>query len=160
MAVDLRGRYREPFSNWDAATDAPTERLRGDLELLPEIAERGLSGAAKDISQAGAVGSAAMLAECSGVGVTLDVAAIPRPAGVPLERWLLTFSSYGYLVAAWPGNVARVIALFHRRGIAAADMKAAARSLSAVSDAIATILETYTATECANYVKNSGYAST
>ena len=42
-AVDLRGRYREPFSNWEAATDAPHSRLRGDIELLPAIAEAGLS---------------------------------------------------------------------------------------------------------------------
>ena len=38
-AIDLRGRYREPFSNWEAATDAPPARLRGDLEVLPAIAE-------------------------------------------------------------------------------------------------------------------------
>src|SRR5882672_1224226 len=44
-AIDLRGRYREPFSNWEAATDAPPARLRGDIELLPAIAEAGLSRA-------------------------------------------------------------------------------------------------------------------
>ena len=66
-AIDLRGRYREPFSNWEAATAAPHARLRGDIELLPAIAESGLSRAAKDISQGGIVGTAAMLAECSGV---------------------------------------------------------------------------------------------
>ena len=38
--------------------------------------------------------------------------------------------------------------------------KAAARSLDAVSAAIAQILETYTPAECANYLKNAGYAST
>jgi hypothetical protein len=122
MAVDLRGRYRDPFSNWEAATDAPPGRLRGDLELLPLIAEGGLAVAAKDISQAGVVGTAAMLAECSDVGVTIDVAAIPKPAGVPLERWLLTFPSYGYLIAVAPDKVGAVTALFHQRDIAAADI--------------------------------------
>ena len=68
-AIDLRGRYREPFANWEAATDAPPARLRGDLELLPAIAEAGLARAAKDISQGGIVGTAVMLAECSGVGI-------------------------------------------------------------------------------------------
>jgi transposase len=38
--------------------------------------------------------------------------------------------------------------------------KATARSLQAVSQAIAHILATYTPTECANYLKNAGYAST
>jgi phosphoribosylformylglycinamidine (FGAM) synthase-like enzyme len=96
--------------------------LRGDLELLPLIAEGGLAVAAKDISQAGVVGTAAMLAECSDVGVTIDVAAIPKPAGVPLERWLLTFPSYGYLIAVAPDKVGAVTALFHQRDIAAADI--------------------------------------
>ena len=62
-AIDLRGRYREPFSNWEAATDAPAARLRGDLEVLPALAEAGLAHAAKDISQGGLVGTAMMLAE-------------------------------------------------------------------------------------------------
>ena len=52
-AIDLRGRYREPFANWEDATNAPVARLRADLEVLPSIAESGLAVAAKDISQGG-----------------------------------------------------------------------------------------------------------
>jgi uncharacterized protein len=123
-AIDLRGGYREPFSNWDAATDAPGGRLRADLELLPLIAEQSLSRAAKDISQGGIVGTAAMLAECSSVGIAIDVTAVPRPDGVALERWLSTFPSYGYLIAARTDNVAAIIDLFRARKIAAADIGA------------------------------------
>lgn len=123
-AIDLRGRYREPFSNWEAATDAPAARLRGDLELLPRIAEAGLSRAAKDISQGGIVGTAAMLAEGSGVGLAIDLAAIPAPEGVDPARWLMTFPSFGYLLAVRPENVAEVTGLFAERGIAAADIGA------------------------------------
>lgn len=123
-AFDLRGRYREPFSNWEAATDAPAERLRADLGVLPAIAESGLARAAKDISQGGIIGTAMMLAECSGVGATIDVAAVPKPEGVPLERWLLTFPSYGYLLAVSPANVPAVLARFRERGIAAANVGA------------------------------------
>jgi AIR synthase-related protein len=118
-AIDLRGRYREPFSNWEAATDAPAARLKGDLELLPQIAEVGLARAAKDISQGGIIGTAAMLAECSGVGLVIDVGTIPRPEGVALERWLLTFPSYGYLLSVAPREVATVVETFAARGIAA-----------------------------------------
>jgi AIR synthase-related protein len=121
-AIDLRGRYREPFSNWEAATAAPPARLRADLELLPSIAETGLAVAAKDISQGGIVGTAMMLAECSGVAATIDVAAVPRPDGVPTERWLQTFPSYGYVLAVPPANVAAVIGRFARRGIAVAEI--------------------------------------
>lgn len=124
MAVDLRGRYREPFSNWEAATDAPAERLRGDLALLPEIAEAGLAHAAKDISQAGVVGTAAMLAECSGVGIDIDLAAVPKPEAAPLARWLQSFPSYGYLIAARPEAIEAITDRFQARGIAAADIGA------------------------------------
>ncbi|MET0313785.1 MAG: sll0787 family AIR synthase-like protein [Hansschlegelia sp.] len=120
-AIDLRGRYREPFSNWEAATDAPAARLRADLELLPEIAEAGLSKAAKDISQGGVVGTAAMLAECSGVSIELDLDAVPRPEGAELERWLMSFPSFGYIFAVAPSDVDSVVARFAARGIAAAE---------------------------------------
>ena len=45
-----------------------------------------------------------MLAECSRVGVTIDVTRVPKPDGVPLERWLTTFPSYGYLLAVKAGE--------------------------------------------------------
>lgn len=121
-AIDLRGRYREPFSNWEAATDAPPARLRADLEVLPVLAEAGLAAAAKDISQGGLVGTAMMLAECSRVGVTLDATSVPKPEGVALDRWLLTFPSYGYLFAVRPANVSAVLTRFNDRGIAAAEI--------------------------------------
>ena len=65
-AVDLRGRFREPYLYWDAATGSPAERLRGDLALLPDIAEASLVTAGKDISMAGLIGTAMMLLESSG----------------------------------------------------------------------------------------------
>ncbi len=123
-AIDLRGQYREPFSNWEAATTAPPARLRADLELLPAIAEAGLSLAAKDISQGGIVGTAMMLAECSKVGASIDVTRVPRPDGVAIERWLQTFPSYGYLLAVRPADVPAVVERFTARGIAAADIGA------------------------------------
>ena len=121
-AIDLRGRYREPFPNWEAAIDAPEWRLRGDVEILPLIAEAGLAAAAKDISQGGIIGTAMMLAECSSVGLNIDLAAIPRAASVPLERWLRTFPSFGFILSVVPANVAGVIARFADRGIVAADI--------------------------------------
>jgi hypothetical protein len=121
-AIDLRGRYREPFANWESATDAPPERLRGDLEILPSIAESGLALAAKDISQGGIIGTAAMLAECSQVAITLDIEAVPMPDSVPPERWLLTFPSFGYLLSVRPDRVGETISRFRDRDIAAASI--------------------------------------
>ena len=118
-AIDLRGRFRDPHPYWDASTGAPGARLRGDLALLPGLAEDGLAGAAKDISMAGVVGTALMLLECSAVGGVIDLDAIPRPDHVPLARWLTAFPSFGYLVSVRPDRTAAVTERFAERGIAA-----------------------------------------
>jgi uncharacterized protein len=137
-AIDHRGRYREPFNNWEAATDAPAQRLRGDLEIIAGIAEAGLAKAAKDISQGGIPGTAIMLAECSGVGIDIDVTAIPLPASVNLERWLATFPSYGYLLSVPPENLEKVIGRFTARDITAAAIgKVTAGSCVAITDGAA-----------------------
>lgn len=120
-AIDLRGRYREPYPYWDASTGTDAASLRGDLEILPSLAESGLCAAAKDISMAGVIGTALMLLECSGLGAVIDVLAVPKPAGAPLKRWLLsTFPSYGFLLSVPDNHVASVLAQFGSRGIAAA----------------------------------------
>ncbi len=118
-AIDLRGRYHEPFAWWDASSDCPDpERLRQDLEVLPCIAEAGLSRAAKDISMGGLVGTAIMLAECSRIGLAIELDAVPRPDGADLERWLTAFPSFGYLITCSAENAATIIAMFRQRGIA------------------------------------------
>ena len=124
MVVDKRGAYREPFDNFQAALEAPSERLRADLALLPELAEKGLARAAKDISQGGVPGTAVMLAESSGVSIALDLDAIEPPPGVPLERWLKTFPSFGFLLSVAPGNVEPALSLFRARGLHAASIGA------------------------------------
>ncbi|TRL37568.1 sll0787 family AIR synthase-like protein [Rhizobium straminoryzae] len=119
-AIDHRGEYRPRFDNWCAALDAPHDRLRGDYELLPLLAERGLVDAGKDISQGGIVGTALMLAECSRCGFDIDLAAIPLPPGVEIVRWLRTFPSYGFLLSVRPENASEVCAAFAERDISAA----------------------------------------
>lgn len=122
VAIDLRGRYREPYPNWEAATSAPPAQVRAALEILPQLAEAGLVAAGKDISQAGIVGTLVMLAECSRVGATLDILKLPKPHGVPMTRWLQTFPSYGFILAVSPANVPEVMVRFASHGVAAADV--------------------------------------
>jgi hypothetical protein len=117
MAVDLRGAYHEPYSYWNASTGAPPERLRADLEILPELAESGLCAAAKDISMGGVLGTLLMLLETSGIGATVELERIALPDGVPLERWLQTFPSFGYLLSVAPENVESVRLRFGERAI-------------------------------------------
>ena len=115
-AVDHRGSYRN-FDNFCAALDAPPDRLRRDLELLPALAEDALTRAGKDISQGGIVGTALMLAECSGVGIEIDLSALIPPQGTAAERWLRSFPSFGFLLSVAPENANAVCARFAARGI-------------------------------------------
>lgn len=119
-AIDLRGRYRDPDPYWDASSGQPAGRLRGDLDLLPQLAESGRCRAAKDISMAGLVGTAMMLLESSGLGARIDLDAVPRPPDVPLARWLASFPSYGYLMSVQPDDAAFVARHFTSHGIACA----------------------------------------
>jgi len=119
-AIDLRGAFREPYPNWDASTHSPADRLKEDLEILPELAESGLCAAAKDISMAGVLGTVLMLLESSGLGGVVDINAIPRPDGVCIERWLKCFPSYGFVLSVDDKNVKAVINRFHGRDIACA----------------------------------------
>ncbi|WP_179378049.1 sll0787 family AIR synthase-like protein [Jannaschia marina] len=115
-AVDPRGSYRN-FDNFCAALDAPPERLRSDLDLLPALAEAGLVTAGKDISQGGIVGTALMLAECSGVGIDIDLPAVTPPPGIPRERWLRSFPNFGFLLSVAPEHANAVCARFCDRDI-------------------------------------------
>jgi AIR synthase-related protein len=119
-AIDLRGRYHEPYPYWDASSAAPPARLRADLELLPAIAEAGLCRAAKDISMGGVIGTALMLLECSRLGGVLDPARVPCPPGVDPARWLATFPSFGFLLSVPPSQCDAVLARFADRAIDAA----------------------------------------
>lgn len=128
MAIDLRGAFEEPYPFWNAATAAPADRLRADLALLADLAEEGLADAAKDISMAGAIGTALMMLECSGVGAVIDVDRIPRPDGVLLDRWLQAFPSFGFVLSVRPAHTATVLERFGTRGIAAARVGEVTRS--------------------------------
>ena len=124
MAVDLRGRFEDPYPFWNASVGAPAQRLRDDLELLPQLAENGLCDAAKDISMAGVLGTSLMLLECSGVGARIDLDAIPRPEHVGFERWLSAFPSYGFVLSVRDEHVDEVLARFTQRGLACATIGA------------------------------------
>jgi len=132
VAVDLRGQWQAPYPFWNASTESPAERLRGDMALLPELAEAGWCDAGKDISMAGVLGSILMLLECSGVGAEIDMDRLPRPVddtgpdpdNTKLLRWLCAFPSFGHVLSVRPEHVGQVLAHFGARDIACADVGA------------------------------------
>jgi AIR synthase-related protein len=120
MAVDLRGAFEEPYPFWNASVGAPAARLRADLELLPMLAESGLCDAAKDISMAGALGTALMLLECSGAGASIDLSRVPSPPGKDRLRWLSAFPSFGFVMSVREEHTVEVERMFIERELACA----------------------------------------
>lgn len=118
-AIDLRGTYRGTLNQFNAATCASSEQLRRQLRVLPMLAEEGLASAAKDISQAGLLGTLLMLCETSGVGAELALEQVPRPPEVDLERWLLSFPSFGFILSTEAHNTESALRCFERVGVAA-----------------------------------------
>lgn len=113
--VDRQGKMHPQYPFWNAATEASRDRLRTNLELLPQLAESGLCDTGKDISMGGIVGTTLMLLETSGCGAVLDLGAIAPPPQVDLLTWLLSFPSYGYLLSVRPGTVDQIQPQFHNR---------------------------------------------
>ncbi|PSB37522.1 sll0787 family AIR synthase-like protein [Aphanothece minutissima] len=108
LLIDPNGGFRGDSLCWDAATEADPARLRRQLALMAALAADGSVHAAKDISMGGLVGTAAMVCEAAGCGLTLDLGAIQPPAGVALEPWLTCFPSFGFLLAARPDQEGRL----------------------------------------------------
>jgi uncharacterized protein len=120
-ACCLDGELRADFPFF-RSYDRRETRVRGDVELLAQLAERGDCVAAKDVSMAGLLGSLAMLLEPTGYGAVVDLAAIPRPPDVPLSVWTGVFPSYGFLLTADAARAAACQASFLDRGLACAEI--------------------------------------
>ena len=117
VAVDFCGKPHAKYPFWDAATTADPMQLRRNLALLPHLAEAGLCDAGKDISMGGIVGTMLMLLETSNCGAILNLDQIPCPPNLPLDRWLVSFPSYGFLLSARPENTAAVQSCFQEQGL-------------------------------------------
>jgi AIR synthase-related protein len=104
LTVDLAGGWRPGYTGrqWDSTTT----RSRAELSTMIGAVARTRPAAAKDVSMAGIVGTLGMLAEASGCGAELDVAAVPRPAGASTGDWLTCFPGFGMLTADRPGRAA------------------------------------------------------
>jgi putative N-acetyltransferase (TIGR04045 family) len=100
LTVDLGGGWRPGYTGrqWDSTSTRSTAQLRA---MLGSVAAARPS-AAKDVSMAGVVGTLGMLAEASGCGAVLDVAAVPRPAAATMGDWLTCFPGFGMLTAGGP----------------------------------------------------------
>jgi putative N-acetyltransferase (TIGR04045 family) len=97
VTADVNGGWRPGYrgAQWDSTSMLSREQL---LPMLETVA-RNRPRAAKDVSMAGIVGTAGMLAEACGCGAELNVAEIPRPSGAVLADWLTCFPGYAVITA-------------------------------------------------------------
>jgi uncharacterized protein len=119
VAAALDGAMRPDFPFFPAFRSRG-DRCAGDVRLLAALARDGVCVAAKDVSMAGLIGSLAMLLEYGGLGITVDLDALPVPVGVPLTAWLNCFPSFGFLLCVPRGREDECLAAFARRELAAA----------------------------------------
>jgi AIR synthase-related protein len=97
LTTDLEGGWRPGYRGrqWDSTSWRTRDELRPMLAAVRDARPH----AAKDVSMAGIVGTAGMLAEASGCGADLDVAAIPRPRDAGFADWLTCFPGFAMLTA-------------------------------------------------------------
>ena len=119
LACVTEGTMRADFPFF-ASFDERGGRLAGDVRTLATVAGAGACVAAKDVSMAGIVGSLAMLLECNRLGVTVDLDAVPVPAGVDLAEWLVAFPCFAFLLCVPAGREGDCARPFTERGIQAA----------------------------------------
>jgi len=124
LVTNMDGRWLEKSNYWNCTLPRHDANLVGNLELLPEAAEAGLTCAGKDVSMAGIAGTLVMLAECSGVGAYIDTDSVPVPGGYDREVWLepflRAFFSYGFLLSAREEKLPELVRPFLARGLYAA----------------------------------------
>jgi len=121
FAADLKGQ-KGCYSvvSWDANSGKTPQQLRHRLEALPLIAEREWAHAAKDVSNAGLLGTISIMMENSGRGAVIDLPSIPCPPVLDLSDWLVSFQSFGFILSVAAELSGNVIELFRERQIDAA----------------------------------------
>jgi len=117
VATDFRGEPHPKYPFWNAATKANPVQLRSDLSILPKLAEAGLCNVGKDISNGGIVGTLLMLLETSNCGAVLNLDRVPCPDRLSLDRWLVSFPSYGFLLSVPPDDAKMVQAHFQQQDL-------------------------------------------
>jgi len=121
FAADLKGRRGcSSVVSWDANSEKTPDELLFRLEALPIISENEWANAAKDVSNAGILGTISIMMENSGKGAAIDLDKLPCPEELSLSDWLICFQSFGFILSVPPQHVDTVVGIFTGRGIDAA----------------------------------------
>lgn len=119
VAMDLNGGIKnfvvpalDSFSNKNKNTMVKI------LKIMPSLVEKNLLTSAKDISNAGILGTVAIILELSKKGGIIDSELIPWDPRLPLKKWLRVYPSYGFVITAKPENSHKIIKTFKKNSIA------------------------------------------
>jgi putative methanogenesis marker protein 2 len=120
VAIDLDGKKRADFMNWDSTSHKPSEVVLGQLGCLVKLAENEMVTAGKDISNPGILGTIGMLLETSGKGASVDLDSIPIPEEVEMNEWVLMYPGFGFALTCDPELSREVIRVFQEKHVVAA----------------------------------------
>ncbi|CDH23135.1 sll0787 family AIR synthase-like protein [Xenorhabdus bovienii] len=118
MALNLQGQFHPNTTYWKSFEHVSDCVLQSQIALLPQLAETALVHAARDISNAGILGSLLMLLEATASGAHINLDAMPKPDDVDWSKWLQIFPSFGFLLTANVDKCEEIIKLFHSQDIA------------------------------------------
>lgn len=114
LGIDLDGRVHPSCDmNWDSTFLKDGKTVRHQIETMPELGEKKLLTAGKDVSNPGILGTLGMILEVSGVGADIELDLIPKPSQLTWEHWLRMYPGMGFIVTCKPENTEKVIATFH-----------------------------------------------
>lgn len=97
---------------WDTTTKKDDFLVQAQMDAVRTVAKERLANSCKDMSNPGCIGTLGMLLESSGMGGTVDIDALPRPADVDLIQWILTYQGCGFVFTCPPRNSERIIEIF------------------------------------------------
>ncbi len=119
VAIDLDGKKRGDFLNWDSTSHKSSEVVLEQLECLVTLAENEMVTAGKDISNPGILGTIGMLLESSGKGANVDLDSLPMPEGVEIDEWVLMYPGFGFVLTCNPELSRDVIRVFQEKHVVA-----------------------------------------
>jgi uncharacterized protein len=117
FVIDTDGFYPPDLEYaWDTTTNKDDKIVQDQMDAMCTVASEKLAHAAKDMSNPGSVGTMGMLLETSSMGGCIDIDLIPKPKGVDMIQWLLSYQGCGFAFSCAPENSQRIIDIFSKVG--------------------------------------------
>ncbi|MCP8311144.1 MAG: AIR synthase-related protein [Candidatus Methylarchaceae archaeon HK01M] len=116
IGIDINGEFGTGgwVKTFDSIQRLNKEEVLKRINAIPQIVEKNLATASRDISVPGILGSIVMLCESSRLGAVVKIEDIPKPANTNLESWLMCYPSFGFILTT--NEPGRCIKIFRESG--------------------------------------------